>query len=58
MDPALAERRLAFYKRNGAKQAGYDSCVFGVPYRTLYWSAREVDDALLKTARDREGATP
>ena len=43
-DPAMAERRLAFYRRNGAQQAGYDSCVFGVPYRTLYWSEREVGD--------------
>ena len=43
-DPAMAERRLAFYQRNGARQAGYDSCVFGMPYRTLYWSERAVGD--------------
>ena len=43
-DPAMAERRLAFYKRNGAQQAGYNSCVFGVPYCTLYWPEREVGD--------------
>lgn len=43
-DPAMAERRLAFYRRNGAQQAGYDSCVFGVPYRTLYWADRPVGD--------------
>ncbi len=43
-DPAMAERRLAFYRRNGARQAGYDSCVFGVPYRTLYWAERTVSD--------------
>ncbi len=49
-DPAMAERRLAFYKRNGAAQAGYDSCVFGVPYRTLYWSERPVDDAEMSAA--------
>lgn len=49
-DPALAERRLAFYKRNGARQAGYDTCVFGVPYRTLYWADRPVEDAELIAA--------
>ena len=43
-DPAMAERRLAFYRRNGARQAGYDTCVFGVPYRTLYWADRPVSD--------------
>lgn len=36
-DPAMA-RRLAFYKRNGAQQAGYDTAVFGVPYHTLFWA--------------------
>lgn len=41
-DPAMAERRLAFYRRNGAKQASYDVCEFGVPYHTLYWAEREV----------------
>ncbi len=49
-DPALAERRLAFYRRNGAQQAGYDSCVFGVPYRTLFWSERPVEDEELIAA--------
>ena len=42
-DPALAERRLAFYRRNGAKQADYDVCEFGVPYHTLYWARREIE---------------
>lgn len=42
-DPALAERRLAFYRRSGAKQADYDVCEFGVPYHTLYWAEREID---------------
>lgn len=41
-DPAMAERRLAFYLRNGARRADYDTCIFGVPYHTLYWSEREV----------------
>lgn len=41
-DPALAERRLGFYRRNGARRAEYDSCVFGVPYHTLFWAERDV----------------
>ncbi|MCR5825079.1 MAG: GNAT family N-acetyltransferase [Oscillospiraceae bacterium] len=46
-DPAMAERRLAFYRRNGAKQASYDVCEFGVPYHTLYWAEGALDmDAL------------
>ena len=49
-DPAMAERRLAFYRRNGARQAGYDTCEFGVPYHTLYWSEREVGDDELAAA--------
>ena len=43
-DPAMAERRLAFYRRNGARQAGYDACEFGVPYHTLFWAERVVGD--------------
>ena len=39
----LARRRIGFYKRNGAKEAGYDMTLFGVPYRVLYWAAQEVD---------------
>ncbi len=49
-DRAMAERRLAFYRRNGARQAGYDTCEFGVPYRTLFWADREVTDAELCAA--------
>ena len=41
-DAAMAERRLGFYRRNGAMQADYDTCIFGVPYHTLYWSERPV----------------
>lgn len=41
-EPALAERRLRFYSRNGARRADYDSCVFGVPYHTLFWAERDV----------------
>ena len=49
-DRALAERRLAFYRRNGARKAGYDTCEFGVPYHTLFWAERPVDDAELIAA--------
>ncbi len=46
-DPALAERRLGFYARNQARTAGYDTDIFGVHYKTLYWSAAEVPDQAL-----------
>ena len=46
-DRAMAERRLAFYKRNGARQAGYDVCLFGVPYHVLYWADGPVADDVL-----------
>jgi GNAT superfamily N-acetyltransferase len=49
-DPAAAERRLGFYRRNGAKRAGYDSCVFGVPYHTLYWAEGDASDEALIAA--------
>lgn len=49
-DPATAERRLAFYKRNGARKAGYDACVFGVPYHVLYWAEKAVADEALCAA--------
>ncbi len=49
-DPAMAERRLAFYRRNGARQAGYDTCEFGVPYHTLFWAERAVGDGELCAA--------
>lgn len=41
-DPDLARRRIGFYQRNGARQAGYDMTLFGVPYRVLYWAEGEV----------------
>lgn len=48
-DPALAERRLGFYARNQARMAGYDTELFGVHYKTLYWAAEPVpDDELIK----------
>ena len=43
-DPAMAERRLGFYARNGLRTAAYDTEVFGVHYKTLYLSDGEVDD--------------
>ena len=49
-DPAMAERRLAFYRRNGAKTADYDVCEFGVPYHTLYWAERTVNEDELSAA--------
>ena len=39
--------RLGFYARNGAKTAGYETALFGVPYKTLYWSKKPVDDSVL-----------
>lgn len=38
-NPELAARRLEFYRRNGARMAGVDTEIFGVHYKTLYWSA-------------------
>lgn len=46
-DPAMAERRLGFYARNGARTAGYDTEMFGVPYKTLYWAEGKVDESAL-----------
>ena len=46
-DPAMAERRLGFYARSGARTAGYDTEMFGVPYKTLYWAEGDVDEAAL-----------
>lgn len=48
-DRALAIRRLNFYARNHAKTAGYDSEMFGVPYKTLYWSPEIIPDERLIT---------
>ena len=46
-DPAMAERRLGFYARNSARTAGYDTEVFGVAYKTLYWAPSPIDDETL-----------
>lgn len=40
-DPARDElilRRLGFYKRCGAVTLGYDSALFGVPFKTICWA--------------------
>ena len=46
-DPAMAERRLAFYARNGLRTAGYETEIFGVHYKTLYLANRTVGDGEL-----------
>ena len=46
-DEAMAVRRLGFYARNGARTAGYDTEMFGVPYKTLYWADGKVDESAL-----------
>ena len=43
-DPAMAERRLGFYARNGWRHAGYETKVFGVHFQTIYLAGREVTD--------------
>lgn len=40
----MAERRLGFYARNQARMAGYDTELFGVHYKTLYWASEPVSD--------------
>ena len=60
-DPALAERRLGFYRRTGARTAGVDTDIFGVHYRTLYWAVRAYPDGELSqrhAAIYRTGFTP
>ncbi|MCF2665114.1 GNAT family N-acetyltransferase [Oscillibacter valericigenes] len=46
-DPAMAERRLGFYARNGLRLADYETEVFGVHYKTLYLAKGEVDERQL-----------
>jgi len=51
-DPAMAERRLGFYARNGMRIANYDTEMFGVHYKTLYLADREIaDDILMREHR-------
>ena len=37
-DPAIAARRLDFYRRNGARWAGVEADIFGVHYQIIYWA--------------------
>ena len=46
-DPAMARRRLAFYRRCGARVGDYEAEVFGVRYRTVYWADRDIPDGEL-----------
>lgn len=46
-DPDMARRRLGFYARNHARLAGYDTEMFGVPYKTLYWADGPIPDQQL-----------
>lgn len=46
-DPEIARRRLEFYERNGARFAGFDSEMFGIHYKLLYWSDEPVPDNIL-----------
>ena len=51
--PDMARRRLGFYARNHARLAGYDTEMFGVPYKTLYWAEQPVaDQRLMEAHRD------
>ena len=52
-DPDMARRRLGFYARNHARLAGYDTEMFGVPYKTLYWAEQPMaDQRLMEAHRD------
>ena len=46
-DPEMAKRRLAFYARCGLRTAFYDTAMFGVHYKTLYFANGEVDEERL-----------
>ena len=37
-DPPMAARRLAFYRRNGARMCGEEADIFGVRYQIIYWA--------------------
>ena len=49
-DRAMAERRLGFYRRCGARIAEYNVAIFGVPYHTLYWAEGNIDTSALMEA--------
>ena len=51
-DPEMAERRLGFYARCGLRRAGYDTAMFGVHYKTLYFFRGEVDEKRMMAEHD------
>ena len=56
-DPARDEmilRRLAFYRRSGAADIGYDTALFGVRFKTIAWSKRELppEEVILRKHRE------
>ena len=51
-DSEMAKRRLGFYARCGLRTACYDTAIFGVHYKTLYFAACEVDEAQLMREHD------
>ncbi len=48
----MINRRLGFYERSGARTAGYDSALFGVHYKTIFWATGEVEEARLRSRHD------
>ena len=44
----MINRRLGFYDRLGAQTAGYDAALFGVHYKTIFWSSSPVDETELE----------
>jgi len=51
-DPETAERRLGFYRRCGARFAGFRSQVFGVPYEIFYWADAPIPDETILARYD------
>lgn len=46
-DPDMARRRVGFYRRNGARFAGFRSEVFGARYKLIYFAGKDFDDETL-----------
>jgi GNAT superfamily N-acetyltransferase len=46
-DPAMAQRRMGFYARNGWRWAGYETRLYGVRFQTLYLAGEAVADQAL-----------
>lgn len=46
-DPAMAQRRMGFYARNGWRSAGYETRLFSVRFQTLYLAGEAVADEAL-----------